>query len=76
MHPPTAERLRLPITLNFPADVPDSAYVIDEQGADVLHRLEGWGDAYPYRDGKMWIPVSLAVDLLLRFEGVLQRLMM
>lgn len=70
------ERLRLPLTLHFSADVPDSAFVIDELGADVLRRLEGWGDAYPYRDGKMWLPQSLAVDLLLRYGGVLQRLIL
>ena len=74
--PRERDRLRVPITIHFSTEVSDSAYVIDERGADVLHRLEGWGDAYPYRDGKMWIPASLAVDLLLRFEGVLQRLMM
>lgn len=70
------ERVRLPITLHFSADVSDSAFVTDELAADVLHRLEGWGAAYPYRNGKMWIPQSLAVDLLLRYGGVLQRLVM
>ena len=70
------DRLRLPITLQFSADVPDSAFVLDELAAEVLHRLEGWGQAYPYRDGKMWLPLSLAVDLVLRYGGVLQRLML
>jgi len=70
------DQLRLPITLHFSADVPDSAFTIDALAADVLHRLEGWGEAYPYRDGKMWLPQSLAVDLLLRYGGVFQRLMM
>lgn len=74
--PAEQERLRLPITVHFTADVGDSAYVIDELAADVLHRLEGWGAAYPYRDGRMWIPHSLAVDLLLRYGAVLQRLML
>jgi len=68
------DRLRLPITVHFSADVADSAFVLDELAADVLHRLEGWGEAYPYRDGKMWLPQSLAVDLLLRYGGALQRL--
>lgn len=72
--PSEREKLRLPITLHFSADVGDSAYVTDELAAAVLHRLEGWGDAYAFRDGKMWIPHSLAVDLLLRYEGVVQRL--
>jgi uncharacterized protein (UPF0216 family) len=69
------DRLRLPITIHFSADVPDSAFVLDELAAEVLHRIEGWGEAYRYRDGKMWLPQSLAVDLLLRYGGVLQRLM-
>ena len=68
------DRLRLPVTVHFSADVADSAFVLDELAADVLHRLEGWGEAYPYRDGKMWLPQSLAVDLLLRYGGALQRL--
>jgi len=68
------DRLRLPITVHFSADVADSAFVLDGLAADVLHRLEGWGEAYPYRDGKMWLPQSLAVDLLLRYGGALQRL--
>lgn len=74
--PAEQERLRLPIALHFSADVADSAYVIDELGADILHRLEGWGPAYRYRDGRMWLPQSLAVDLLLRYGGALQRLML
>ncbi len=69
-------RLRLPITLHFSSDVEDSAYLIDELACDVLRRLEAWGPTYPYRNGKMWIPASLAVDLLLRYRGALQRLML
>lgn len=74
--PSDRERLRLPITLHFSADVGDAAYVTDDLAADVLHRLEGWGDAYPHRDGRMWLPRSLAVDLLLRYDGAIQRLLL
>jgi uncharacterized protein (UPF0216 family) len=74
--PAEQDRLRLPITLHFSADVPDSAYVIDELAAEVLHRIEGWGAAYRFRDGRMWLPLSLAVDLLLRYGGTLQRVML
>jgi len=70
------ERLRLPVTIHFSADVQDSAYVIDGLAAEILRRLEAWDAAYPYRDGKMWLPQSLAVDLLLRYGGALQRLML
>jgi uncharacterized protein (UPF0216 family) len=70
------DRLRLPVTLHFPSDVSDSAFILDPLAADVLHRLEGWGDAYPFREGRMWLPQSLAVDLLLRYGGALQRLML
>lgn len=73
--PSERERLRLPVTIHFTADVEDAAYVTDELAADVLHRLEGWGEAYVYRDGKMWLPQSLAVDILLRYGGALQRLL-
>jgi len=74
--PEERERLRLPVTLHFSADVADSAYVLDGLAAEVLRRIEGWGPAYPFRDGKMWLPQSLAVDLLLRYGGALQRLML
>jgi len=70
------DRLRLPITVQFSADVADSAYISDATAAEVLRRRERWGPAYPYRDGKMWLPNSLAVDLLLRSGGALQRLML
>jgi len=74
--PQELDGLRLPITLHFSADVADSAYVVDALAADVLHRVEGWGQAFPYREGKMWLPQSLAVDLLLRYGGALQRLLL
>ena len=54
----------------------DDASLIDALAAEILRRLEGWGAAYPYRDGKVWLPQSLAVDLLLRYGGALQRLML
>lgn len=73
---PNEERLRLPITLHITADVSDSAYVRDELAAEVLRRLEGWGPAYPYRDGKMWIPLSIAMDLVLRYRGAVQPLLL
>ncbi len=74
--PEDLDALRLPITLHFSADVADSAYVLDGVAADVLRRVEGWGAAFPFRDGRMWLPQSLAVDLLLRYGGALQRLML
>lgn len=68
------ERLRLPITIRFPADVGDSAYMADDLASAVLHRVEGWGEAYPHRDGRTWLPRSLAVDLILRYGATIQRL--
>lgn len=67
-------QLRLPVTVRFPADVEDSAYLTDELASAILRRIEGWGEAYPYRDGRMWLPRSLAVDLILRYGGTIQRL--
>lgn len=74
--PQELDALRLPVTVHFSSEVGDSAYVIDALAADVLHRIEGWGEAFPFRDGKMWLPQSLAVDLLLRYGGALQRLLL
>jgi len=69
-------RLRLPVTIHFSEAVPDSAYISDALAVEILHRLEAWGKAYPFRDGKMWLPQSLAVDLVLRYGGALQRLVL
>ena len=69
-------RLRLPITVHFSADVTDSAYILDPLAAEILHRVEGWGTAYAFREGRMWMPQSLAVDLVLRYGGALQRLLL
>jgi len=74
--PAERERLRLPVTIHFSADVSDAAFILDEVAAEVLRRLEGWGAAYPHRDGRTWLPHSLAVDLVLRYGGALQQLLL
>lgn len=66
-------RLRLPLTLNFDPEVHDSCFLDDEVGAAVLRRLEGFDRAYPWRDGRMWIPYSLGFELLGPYPTTLQR---
>jgi len=68
------EKLRLPIILHFDLDVSDQCYINDKVAADVLRKLEGFGDAYPMRDGKMWLPNSLAAALMRRYKTIFQRL--
>jgi uncharacterized protein (UPF0216 family) len=69
-----AERraLRLPINVHFTGDATAECYVSEELAAEVLRRLEGWEQAYPFREGRMWLPVSLAVDLIRRHGGAVQ----
>ncbi len=47
-------------------------YVTDPVAAEALRRAEGFGPAFPYRDGRMYLPVSLGVDLVSRYGGALQ----
>lgn len=67
-----AEALRLPITVFVTGDLPDSAYVSEELAAQALRALEGFGGAFPFRNGRMYLPHSLAVDLMRRSGGTLQ----
>lgn len=67
-------KLRLPITFRFHADLRNETSLDDETAAGVLRRLEGLGKAYPFREGRMWIPYSLALQLLLKYPTVFQRI--
>jgi len=64
--------LRLPITLFVAGEVEDSAYLTDSLAANVLRGLESFGTAFPYRDGRMYLPHSLALDLVRRSGGAVQ----
>lgn len=72
----TEERsvLRLPISLVFTVDPGDECYIDDEVGARCIRLVEGFGTAYPLRDGRMWLPNSLAISLLSRYGGAIQAL--
>jgi uncharacterized protein (UPF0216 family) len=72
--PAERKRLRLPITVTFSADYGDEAYVADGIASEVLRRLEGFGRAYPFREGKMFLPHSLALSLVVKYKGALQQL--
>ncbi len=67
-----AESLRLPITVFVTGDLADSAYVSEEAAAHALRAAEGFGPAFPYREGRMYLPHSLAVDLARRSGGTIQ----
>jgi uncharacterized protein (UPF0216 family) len=67
-----AESLRLPLTLLVSGDSDDSAYLADEIGAKALRAIEKFDRAFPFRDGRMALPHSLAVDLMHRHGGAVQ----
>ena len=67
-----AATLRLPITLLASTDLGDSVYLTDELASKALRAAEAFGPAFPFRDGKMVLPHSLAVDLVRRYGGALQ----
>src|SRR5216110_2760635 len=66
-----ADALRLPLTLTVRGDS-DEAILTDEIGAKALRTLENFGQAFRFRDGRMALPHSLAIDLTRRYGGVLQ----
>lgn len=68
------EDLLLPVTIYFLSASQDSCYVDDEVAASILRRLEGFGRAYPFRDGKMWLPNSLAFTLMQKYPTAFQGL--
>jgi uncharacterized protein (UPF0216 family) len=68
------EQLRLPITLTFQMELSDSCYVTDRTASAVLSRLEDFGPAYKYRDGRMLMPASLGVSLVRKYGRMIQRL--
>jgi uncharacterized protein (UPF0216 family) len=67
-----AESLRLPITLLATGDLEDHVYVSEELAAKALRALENYGAAFPFRKGRMYLPHSLAVDLVHRSGGTVQ----
>lgn len=67
-----ADALRLPITVFVTGDLADSAYVSEELAARALRAVEAFGPAFPYRGGRMYLPHSLAVDLVRRSGGTIQ----
>lgn len=71
--PGEAEALRLPIALHVPSELADACYVPDPLAAAVLRRAEAFGPAFPHRDGRMYLPLSLGIDLVSRYRGAIQR---
>lgn len=67
-----AEALRLPILLFVTGDLEDSAYLTEEAAAKALRAVENFGAAFPFRGGRMYLPNSLAVDLVRRGGGTIQ----
>ncbi len=67
-----ADGLRLPITVFVTGDAEDTAYVGEELAAKALHATEGYGAAFPFRGGRMYLPASLAVDLVRHSGGTVQ----
>ena len=71
--PGDAEGLRLPISLHFSSEFGNECYLTDPVAAEVLRRAEGFGPAFPFREGRMVLPASLGVDLVSRYGGAIQR---
>jgi uncharacterized protein (UPF0216 family) len=71
--PGEADALRLPIALHFASDLEDACYLTDAVAAAVLRTAEKFGPAFPFREGRMYLPLSLGVDLVSRYKGAIQQ---
>lgn len=68
------DRLKLPVTLNFDTEIGDSCFIDDRVAGDIIRRMENFGNAYQWREGRMWLPYSLGIELLGRYPTTMQRL--
>lgn len=64
--------ISLPITLHFSSRMQDHCYIDDETAASTIRKLEGFGEAYRYHDGKMWLPNSVAYSLMQKYGTAFQ----
>lgn len=62
------------MTISFSTESQDSCYISDEVAAAVVRRLGKFGMAYQYREGKMWLPNSLAYTLMQKYPTAIQAL--
>ncbi len=72
LEPEQRSRLLLPINLFVDLKVKNECCIEDEVAATVLRKLEGYDRAYRYIDGKMWLPLSIAMELVGKYRGALQ----
>ncbi len=71
--PAELEALRLPIWLHYSGELADACYLTDPLAGEVLRRIEAFGPAFPFREGRMHLPLSLGVDLVSRYRGAIQQ---
>jgi uncharacterized protein (UPF0216 family) len=67
-------QLKLPITLNFSLKVENECCISDEVASEVIRKMEGYNKVYQYRDGKMWMPNSIGMELIRKYKGAIQQL--
>ncbi|UCD93005.1 MAG: DUF61 family protein [Methanobacteriota archaeon] len=67
-------QLKLPITLNFSLKVENECYISDDIASEVIRKMEGYEKVYQYRDGKMWLPNSIGLELIRKYKGAIQQL--
>jgi uncharacterized protein (UPF0216 family) len=65
-------QLMLPVNVFVDLNVKNQCYVEDELGAETIRSLEDFGRAFQFRDGRMWLPLSLAVELVGRYRTAVQ----
>jgi uncharacterized protein (UPF0216 family) len=65
--------LKLPVNVHFDMKVENQCYITDAVAAEVIRELENFGEAYRFRDGKMWIPESIALDIFRKYPTAFQR---
>jgi uncharacterized protein (UPF0216 family) len=64
--------LQLPINIYVDMNVKNQCYIEDEIASTALRKFEGYDRAYRYIDGKMWLPLSITLELIGKYRGALQ----
>jgi hypothetical protein len=60
--------------MTFQMELSDLCYITDRTASMVLRRLENFGPAYKYREGRMLMPASLGLSLIRKYGKLIQRL--
>ena len=64
--------VKIPIDVIIDTSLENDAHLSVKPVARALRWLEGFGEAYRYREGKMHLPLPIALELVSKYRGLFQ----